>query len=324
LKVFKRLTPFVIVVLSVLLFSSVVHAGSAPDFTFTDIDGNTHSLSSFLGSVVILEFFEIECPYCANEIGMLKTVYNTFGSGLVIISASITDVDTNDKLQQYRYNNSIPWIVTGAVPGLWYGLYTAPSVPALFIIDQSGNLMYQNDWTNTTSQLIEEVQGLGPTLTVDSACSVVGQGRRLQINLTIGNSEGSTEVFNMTAYANSATIGTQLLPPAGGNSATVALTWDTTGVAYGNYTITASATPVSDETKTVGDDAFGGWVLVTIPGDINGDFKVNLLDLVALARAYGSKPDSPNWNPNADIDGIGVVGLADLVTLAQHYGQHYP
>jgi hypothetical protein len=65
-------------------------------------------------------------------------------------------------------------------------------------------------------------------------------------------------------------------------------------------------------------------VEVTIPGDLNGDFKVNLEDLVQLALAYGSKPGDPNWNPNADIDNSGTVGLSDLVILAQHYGQQYP
>jgi len=62
----------------------------------------------------------------------------------------------------------------------------------------------------------------------------------------------------------------------------------------------------------------------TIPGDINGDGKVDLADLVILAKAYGSKPGDPNWNPAADILGHGNVDLADLAALANHYGQHYP
>jgi hypothetical protein len=65
----------------------------------------------------------------------------------------------------------------------------------------------------------------------------------------------------------------------------------------------------------------GGQILITIPGDIDGNFKVQLSDLVFLAQAYSSKPHDPNWNPNADIDGNTVVGLSDLVILAQHYGQ---
>ncbi|MGD0978214.1 MAG: NosD domain-containing protein [Candidatus Bathyarchaeia archaeon] len=55
-------------------------------------------------------------------------------------------------------------------------------------------------------------------------------------------------------------------------------------------------------------------------GDLNKDGKVGLGDLVILAKAYGSKPGDPNWNPTADIDGNGIVDLSDLVILASHYG----
>jgi len=58
-------------------------------------------------------------------------------------------------------------------------------------------------------------------------------------------------------------------------------------------------------------------------GDLNGDGKVNLQDLVLLANAYGSKPGDSNWNPNADLaPPYGIISLTDLVTLALHYGQH--
>jgi hypothetical protein len=43
-----------------------------------------------------------------------------------------------------------------------------------------------------------------------------------------------------------------------------------------------------------------------------------LLDLVALAKAYGSTPGSPNWNPASDLNKDGVVNLIDLMTLAHN------
>jgi parallel beta-helix repeat protein len=58
-----------------------------------------------------------------------------------------------------------------------------------------------------------------------------------------------------------------------------------------------------------------------LPGDINHDGKVDLVDLVLLANAYGTSPGNPRWNPNADLDGNNVVGLSDLVLLALHYGR---
>jgi hypothetical protein len=53
--------------------------------------------------------------------------------------------------------------------------------------------------------------------------------------------------------------------------------------------------------------------------DINQDGAVNLLDLVILAEAYGSKQDSATWKQMADINGDGTVELQDLVTLCLHF-----
>jgi hypothetical protein len=66
----------------------------------------------------------------------------------------------------------------------------------------------------------------------------------------------------------------------------------------------------------------------TIPGDFNGDGKVNLQDLQKFATWYKMNSSDPNWNvasppwaaPSAaDFNGDGVIDLADLVTLAMYY-----
>jgi hypothetical protein len=92
----------------------------------------------------------------------------------------------------------------------------------------------------------------------------------------------------------------------------------------GNYSLSALIAPLEEEMNLADNSRTGGWVFVTISGDINGDFRADLKDLVLLGKAYGSKPADANWNSNADIDGNGDVSLSDLVTLAMHYGEHYP
>jgi hypothetical protein len=105
---------------------------------------------------------------------------------------------------------------------------------------------------------------------------------------------------------------------------TLTFTWNTTQFAYGNYTLSGYAWPVPGETSTADNNFTGGLVKVSIPGDLDGDFRVSRQDLVILASAYGSKPGDSNWNPNADVNGDDKISLQDLVILAQHYGQHYP
>jgi len=58
-------------------------------------------------------------------------------------------------------------------------------------------------------------------------------------------------------------------------------------------------------------------------GDIDGDGKVTLMDLVLLAMAYGSHPGDLKWNADADINNNGIVNFSDLVSLAKCYGKTY-
>ena len=103
------------------------------------------------------------------------------------------------------------------------------------------------------------------------------------------------------------------------NAATGALVWS---YATGD-TVDSSPTVVGGVVFVGSNDgkvyAFGACAL--IPGDINGDGRVSLVDLVLLTKAYGSRPGDPNWNSAADINGDGIVDLSDLVTLAKNYGQ---
>jgi hypothetical protein len=58
-----------------------------------------------------------------------------------------------------------------------------------------------------------------------------------------------------------------------------------------------------------------------IPGDTNRDGKVELKDVYAVARAYGSYPGHPRWNPACDINGDGKVELKDYYTTCKNYGK---
>jgi hypothetical protein len=159
---------------------------------------------------------------------------------------------------------------------------------------------------------------------IDVSPTTVVVGGIVNINVTVQNQGGTDQAFDVAVYANSQVIGTQPISLPSGSSSDLSFTWNTAGIPFGNYTIKAYASSVPSENDTTNNAYSGGWVAVTISGDLNGDFKVGLQDLVLLALAYGSKPGDPNWNPNADIDNNGAVGLSDLVILALHYGQQWP
>lgn len=155
--------------------------------------------------------------------------------------------------------------------------------------------------------------------------TIIGKVFPLNVNVTIADIGDYPETFNVTAYANTTAVN---LPSnvglKSGDSTAVTFTLNTSAFDMGNYSISAVADPVLGEINTTNNNCTGGLITITIPGDINGDFRVSLTDLVILAQAYGSSLGDAKWNPNADIDANGVVNVTDLVTLATYYGQHYP
>jgi len=60
-----------------------------------------------------------------------------------------------------------------------------------------------------------------------------------------------------------------------------------------------------------------------LPWDLNQDGIINVLDLSIVAKALGSVPGSPNWNPRADLNADGTVDVLDLLIIANHIGEKY-
>lgn len=58
-----------------------------------------------------------------------------------------------------------------------------------------------------------------------------------------------------------------------------------------------------------------------IPGDVNGDGKVDYSDLFDLSEAYGSNSSKPKWNPDCDFNRDGVVDVFDLSIVGKNYGK---
>ncbi|MDH7477865.1 MAG: ABC transporter substrate-binding protein [Candidatus Bathyarchaeota archaeon] len=153
--------------------------------------------------------------------------------------------------------------------------------------------------------------------------TIIGQGYKMNITVTVTNIGDFYETTTITLYANTTPIGNTNLNLESLASQTITFTWDTSGYAKGNYTIWAYVEPVPGETYTQDNTLSYDMVLVTVPGDINGDRKVDVKDLVLDVKAYGSYPSHLRWNPNADINSDNKVDVKDLVLLIKNYGQYW-
>jgi parallel beta-helix repeat protein len=157
---------------------------------------------------------------------------------------------------------------------------------------------------------------------VTTSKSVVGQGFNFHIAILIFNYGNEIETFNVTAFADTEVIATFIeITLTSRSSTTVTFTWNTTGFAKGNHTISAVADTVPDETDTEDNTFVDGWVLVSIPGDVNGDRKVDGKDVALTIKHYGSYPGHPKYNPNVDINCDGKIDGKDVALTIKYYGK---
>jgi hypothetical protein len=56
-------------------------------------------------------------------------------------------------------------------------------------------------------------------------------------------------------------------------------------------------------------------------GDVNKDGAVDVIDLMRLAKAWGSVTGNPNYDPACDLDSSGCVDVIDLLILANNWGK---
>jgi len=189
--------------------------------------------------------------------------------------------------------------------------------------DGLGDIQYVIDANNQDCYpLMKPYRGphdIGIT-SVNISKTIVGQGYSVNMRVKIINYGEETETFNVTIYANTTIIEHIEITLTSRNSIIPNFTWNTTGFVKGNYTIWANATSVPGETDMEDNTFLDGVVYVGIPGDLNCDSTVNILDAILLAGSLCH----PELNPNADINNDQKVNILDAIILACHFGKTHP
>ena len=154
--------------------------------------------------------------------------------------------------------------------------------------------------------------------------TVCGEGYNVSFDLVMYNGGCSSETVDATIYANETAIAAlRNVSLADKGWALLEFSWNTSGFARGNYTVSVVADAVPGETD-VTDNSRSCMIIIAKPCDINVDGKVDLKDIFTMARSYGSSPDAPNWNQNCDIDNNEKIDLKDYHTMCKHFGRTDP
>jgi len=262
-------------------------------------------------------------------------IYNNIFQGNYI-AINLTESSTNIIYHNNFIANTDPvYVSPGVYANIWDngypsgGNYWSDYAGVDANGDGIGDTPYIIDSNNRDRYpLMKPFRGLAITKTTTSK-TVIGQGFTLSINVTILNHGVDDEVSTINIYANTTVKASLPATLTNRNFATITLTWNTTGVAKGNYTITAHAEPVIGETDTTDNTLTDGWVIVAMVADITGpdgypDGKVDMRDVYLVARRFGIKPGHPLWNPNCDFNDDDKIDMRDIYLVARNFGKKDP
>lgn len=149
---------FSLLVLLGLLGTTTTFAGAlstgdqAPDFTLTSSKGDTVNLSQYAGKVIVLEWFNHNCPFVHKfyDSGkMQQWQAEAISRGAVWLTIDSTSPSHKDYLGQEQAENIFEQMHLASTAllldpqGTVGHLYGAVTTPHIFIIGQDGHLLYQ-------------------------------------------------------------------------------------------------------------------------------------------------------------------------------------
>ena len=123
----------------------------APAFTAKDSEGRTRSLSEFRDKVVVLEWWNPECPFVGKHYGsgnMQKLQKEWTGKGVVWLTVNSSalgrqgHVDAAQANALMKQRGAAPTALLLDADGAIGRAYGARTTPHMFVIDSTGTLVY--------------------------------------------------------------------------------------------------------------------------------------------------------------------------------------
>lgn len=109
----------------------------APDFQFTNADGQTLLFSSLKDKVVLVNFWAVSCPYCVKEMPLIQQAYQALrDKGLVVLA--INTGETESTVTKFLSKRGLTFDVI-LDPDVYVStVYQAHYLPTTYIIDKTG------------------------------------------------------------------------------------------------------------------------------------------------------------------------------------------
>lgn len=126
----------------------------APDFSVSDLQGNTVSLSSYKGKVLFLNFWATWCPPCRKEIPDFIEAYRELkGEGLEILGLSFDELSAAE-VAEWVKSAGINYPVAMATPEIVGAYEPGQFIPATIVVDGQGRIRHRESGLMTKAALV--------------------------------------------------------------------------------------------------------------------------------------------------------------------------
>ena len=133
-----------LVITCALAFADAEVGKAAPDFTVTDVNGKAHKLSDYKGKIVVVESYNLDCPYVANHYntGAMQELQGNVTTKDVVwltVNSSYDDAAKAKKeVADKKIKSTVVYDPAGKI-GKAYGFKTTPH---MVVIGKDGKVAY--------------------------------------------------------------------------------------------------------------------------------------------------------------------------------------
>jgi len=144
------------------------------------------------------------------------------------------------------------------------------------------------------------------------------------ITVVVLNNGTIPETFDVTIALDSPIAMLNVFDLGVGSNTTLTYEWNTSEVPTGPHMITATATVVPSDVDPTNNEKSRSLTVISSTGpntDINGDGRVNMVDIAIVAHAFGTQEGDARWIPAADVLPDGRINMIDIAMVARDFGK---
>ena len=124
----------------------------APGFTLKNYDGKEVKLADFKGKIIVLEWFNYECPFCRYHYEKASTIKDLVAGykdkGVVWLAINSTGHQTVEKNREFAEQFKVSYPILDDSAGAVGKEYDAKTTPHIFIINAKGEIVYNGALDN--------------------------------------------------------------------------------------------------------------------------------------------------------------------------------